>query len=67
VSSSGTITLRELSIRSVDVYAAILAVPLDDLPLASSKRILIQIGTAARPTNWATKDVAVKGEDGKST
>jgi hypothetical protein len=67
LAKAGTITLRDLSIRSANVYAAILAVPLDDLPLATSKRILIQIGTAARPTDWATKDVSVKGEDGKST
>ena len=65
LSRAGTIALKDLSIRSANTYAAILAVPLDDEPLATSKRILIQIGTAARPTDWATKDVRVKTDDGK--
>ncbi len=67
LAKAGTITLKDLSIRSANAYAAILAVPLDDLPLATSKHILIQIGTAARPTDWATKDVQIKGEGGKTT
>jgi hypothetical protein len=67
LAKAGMISLKDLTIRSANTYAAILAVSLDDLPLASSKRILIQIGTAARPTDWATKDVQIKGEDGKMT
>jgi hypothetical protein len=67
LSKAGLITLHDLSIRSANVYAAILAVALDDLPLATSKRILIQIGTAARPTDWATKDVQIKNPDGTSS
>ena len=61
---AGLISLRDVSIRSINSYATILAVPLDDLPIASSKRILIQVGTAARPTGWATKAAEIKGEGG---
>ena len=67
LAKAGLIQLKDLSIRSANTYATILAVPLDDLPLATSKQILIQIGTAARPTDWATKDVQVKSENGKTT
>ena len=67
LSKAGLIALKDISIRSSNAYAALLAVPLDDQPLATSKRILIQIGTAARPTGWATKDAQVKSEDGKTT
>lgn len=63
---AGAINLKDLSIRSANVYAAILAVPLDDQPLATSKRILIQIGTAARPTGWVAKEARWKGEGGKA-
>ena len=62
---AGTIAMKELSIRSANTYATILAVSLDDLPLATSKRVLIQVGTAARPTGWATKDAQVKESEGK--
>ena len=67
LSKAGLIALKDISIRSSNAYAALLAVPLDDQPLATSKRILIQIGTVARPTGWATKDAQVKSEDGKTT
>ena len=45
LSRAGLITLKDLSIRSANTYAAILAVSLDDLPLSDSRRILVQIGT----------------------
>ena len=60
------IKLSTLSVRSVNTYATILAVPLDDQPLASSKKILIQVGTANRPTGWATKAVEFKDSQKKS-
>ena len=61
---SDLIALRDLSIRSANAYATILAVSLDDLPLSTSKRILIQVGTASRPTGWATKDAEIKNANG---
>ena len=61
---AGLINLRDVSVRSINSYATILFVPLDDLPIARSKRILIQVGTASRPTGWATKSAEIKGENG---
>ena len=49
----GPIKLGEVSIRSNNSFAAVLVVALDDQPLASSKKTLVQVTTAARPTGWA--------------
>jgi hypothetical protein len=65
LAKAGLIKLQDLAIRSANAYATIVAVSLDDLPLATSKRVLIQIGTAARPTGWATKAVEFKAEGDK--
>ena len=54
---AGTIRLADVHIESADRYASILVVPLDDLPLKLSKRVLIQVGTTARPTGWKTEPV----------
>jgi hypothetical protein len=64
LANAGLINLHDLSIRSINPYATLLAVSLDDLPLASSRRILIQIGTAARPTGWATREAEIKADSG---
>ncbi len=64
---AGLIRLGTIAIRSDNAYATLLAVPLDDQPLATSKKILIQVGTAARPTGWATKDAEFKGEGDRPT
>ncbi len=62
---AGVIKLREVSIRSANPYATVLVVPLDDLPLATSKRVLVQVATASRPTGWTTRPAEFAGEDGK--
>jgi hypothetical protein len=54
------IKLSTLSIRSINFYATILAVPLDDQPLATSKKVLIQVGTMNRPSGWSAKAVGFK-------
>jgi hypothetical protein len=63
LAQAGLIRLGDLSIRSANSYATVLAVSLDDLPLATSKSILIQVATAARPTGWATKPAEFKEGD----
>ena len=54
---AGTISLGTLSIDCENDYATILAVSLDDRELARSTRILIQVGTTARPYGWRTSNV----------
>lgn len=65
--SEGAITLRDVSITSRNPYATIAVVALDDLPLRRSHRVLVQVGTAARPTGWQAKAADFPSEDGKAT
>jgi len=51
----GTIGTQKFSDCTVSIgndFASVLIVPLDDLPLAESKKILVQIGVHARPYGW---------------
>ncbi len=57
---TGKITLSTVTITSSNSYAAILVVPLDDQPLARSKKVLVQVGTTARPTGWKTEPAEYK-------
>ena len=57
---AGMIRLKDVSIHSANPYATVIAVSMDDLPIATSKKILIQVGTAARPTGWSTRDTEFK-------
>ena len=50
-----TITLSSLVIRCENQYATVYAVSADGLPLTDSKKILLQIGTTARPHGWKTE------------
>ena len=63
--AGGAFRLRDVTVESTNDYAAVTVVPLDDLPLASSKRLLVQIGTVMRPTDWsqepATGEKEAKG------
>lgn len=49
---AGTIALKGLSIAAKNDYATVLAVALDDKPLANSKKVLVQITTRNRPYGW---------------
>ena len=57
LAQAGAIQLKDLAIRSTNSFAAVLAVALDDQPLAISKRVLVQVTTVARPTGWAATPV----------
>ena len=60
------IKLKDLTIQSSNDYATIMVVSLDGLPLATSKRVLAQVGTLARPTGWVERETTFQG-DGKET
>ncbi len=49
---AGPLKMSTLSIETRNEYATILAVSLDERPLASTSRALLQIGTEMRPTGW---------------
>ena len=52
---AGTIELGDITIRCGNRYASVVAVSLDNQPLASSKRILIQTGTWDQPFGFTTE------------
>ena len=45
----------------------VLVVSLDDKPLARSGRVLVQVGTRARPTGWADHEATFTADGGKQT
>jgi hypothetical protein len=55
---------KAVTIKSDNPYAAVSVVALDDQPLDSSKRILIQVGTMARLTDFKTKPAKFQAEGG---
>jgi hypothetical protein len=56
----GTFKLHEVELQCANEYAAVLAVAMDDKPIAQASRILIQVGTTERPTGWKTKPAHVE-------
>jgi hypothetical protein len=60
------IRLKDATIETSNDYAAVTLVALDDQPLASSRKILAQVGTVARPSGWAEREAEFKGA-GKTT
>jgi hypothetical protein len=52
LAKAGTVKLADVCITCGNAYAAIAVVPLDDAPIATSGRLLVQIGTTSRGTGW---------------
>jgi hypothetical protein len=67
LSKAGSIKLDALTIESSDHYATVLAVSLDEKPLTESSKVLVQVGTRARPIGWVEHAEAFPGADGKTT
>lgn len=55
LSKAGDLKLADVTISSQDEYASVVVVPLDDLPIARSKKLLVQVGTINRPYKWEEK------------
>src|SRR5262249_22167996 len=64
LSKAGEIKLGDVSIKSGNEYITVTVVAMDDQPLRSSGKILVQTGTTARLSGWTTKTAEYKG-DGK--
>ena len=62
-----TFALTDLHVESSNDYASVLAVPLDDQPLASSRRVLVQVGTVCRPHGWRDEPAEFQGRQGETT
>jgi hypothetical protein len=61
---AGRLTLSDVMIACVNEYASVAVVSLDDKPIVTSGRILVQIGTIARPTGWKEKAMRIPTKDG---
>ncbi len=55
-----TIELGDVTVRCRNEYASIVLVPLDDKPLSESGKILVQVGTVARPRGWIARRRAIE-------
>lgn len=64
--AGGEFRLKDVTIRSDNEYAAVTVVSLDGKPIASSRRLLVQVGTVARPTGWQQVPASGTGNDGKT-
>jgi len=56
--------LADVTIECANEYAAIVVVPLDDKPIASSGKLLVQAGTVCRPTGWAERAMRIPRKEG---
>ncbi|HEV7301696.1 MAG TPA: hypothetical protein VGN72_20325 [Tepidisphaeraceae bacterium] len=53
----GRFEMGDVTVESQNEYATITVVPLDDQPLATSKRVLVQVGTRAELTGFQAEAV----------
>jgi len=63
LAKAGALQLGDVGITCGNDYATVLVVSLDGQPLASSAKVLVQVGTRERPTDWQTRPVQVKVGD----
>ena len=65
LSQVGKFELGDITIVSGNEYATAMIVSMDDQPIATSKKILVQVGTIARPTGWTEREINWKNKQGK--
>ena len=63
--AGSTIPLSDVTFRCENDYASVAVVAMDDQPIKTSKKLLVQVGTIARPTGWEDKDATWSSSDGK--
>jgi hypothetical protein len=63
----GVVETTSVTIDAQNEYASVLVVSLDGLALSRSQRVLVQVGTRARPTGWVEREATFNGDDGKQT
>jgi hypothetical protein len=61
--AGGMFQMADVTVNSDNDYATIAAVSLDGKPLKQSAKVLIQVGTTAKTTGWATRKATFKAED----
>jgi hypothetical protein len=63
----GPLEFSTVTIRSENDYATVLIVSMDGEALSGSRRVLVQVGTRARPSGWLERPATFKSSDGKET
>jgi hypothetical protein len=61
---AGLQELADVKIASSNEYASVTVVSLDDKPIATSARLLVQIGTTYRPTGWKEEPARISTKEG---
>jgi hypothetical protein len=61
---AGLQKLADVRIASSNEHASVTVVSLDDQPIATSGRLLVQIGTPCWPTGWKAKPVRTSTDEG---
>lgn len=64
---TGSFALRDVTIHSGNDYVSVEVVSMDGAPIRDSGKLLVQVGTIARPTGWKTEPARFKSPDGKQT
>ncbi|MEK7475759.1 MAG: hypothetical protein AAB152_09015 [Candidatus Coatesbacteria bacterium] len=67
LAKAGKLKTRDLTLACRTAYASVLVVALDGAPLATSARVLVQLGTTEQPTGWKERDADYQTGDGKTT
>jgi hypothetical protein len=65
--AGGPIKLADVTLTSGNDYATIAVVAMDDQPIATSTRLLVQVGTRAYTSGWKQKPASFPSEDKKTT
>jgi hypothetical protein len=55
LAKAGKIQLTDVTIDCRNEYATVVVVPLDEEQIRTSRQLLVQVGTACRPTGWEAR------------
>jgi hypothetical protein len=67
LAKAGAVKLGTVEIQSTDEHATVVVVAMDDRPIRESRKLLVQIGAAVRPSGWEQASAQSESEDKKTT